>query len=653
MSGPPPPPQSFLVGSSWPVSHTKDFVDYKFQKLAEKDGFTPCFWEETKGGDHHWIFECDRQTGPDNWCSCVVRVTSFARRSGETLTTSANLSHNHALPKPGSKKAVECQKDAQYIMQQLGNSLEKMTRTRFEELKKGDSFRSGFEAEEPLIIMARSTQQERLIWDLRLALGEQRARAFEEKMQDSKADRYPPQARPPSSSSSSSSSAPGSSSTSASSTSQQGKFKRSSEPPKKQRVLSAEDDWVMLGSAAHPSTSVKKLPTQHVGDENEDLDGDDDSSEGEKSTDEVAAKSPFAASSKLKGKSAKRKSVKRKPVKSAPLKRVRVDPMPGVIDLSEPTPLPTPTLSPVASPVLGEYYPSGAVNGSINPGALSLPHSQPQQYPHGALGYSGDGRGSGSPFSPLAGSSSVNGGAASSGHNSRSPSTFSPTSFGDDDDDDDDGDVDGDVDSTYAGAGLPSSATVSAGPSLSHLRLGQQQQPLPYSSGVGGSSGAAFAPVAGPSSAAVARTLDQKSPTFPPFSSSTYPGGAALPAFTSTGALPVSATVSISSTSNPNPNPQPDPHLLPSPCLIAYLHALAAAHAPSFSDAFASLIASRLAREGLTTARMVEESCCEDLGEVVRALEREGEGGGMVVRKWGRAMERRVGESEEGKVARV
>ncbi|GAA5875609.1 hypothetical protein JCM8547_000885, partial [Rhodosporidiobolus lusitaniae] len=94
---------------------------------------------------------------------------------------------------PGSAEAKKHKEEAEAIMKDAEREIKKAIETRFGELKQADSYREGYQVEENAWQMSRAAQQERLIWDFRVAMGEEEARKLERRMrkEDRMADSYP------------------------------------------------------------------------------------------------------------------------------------------------------------------------------------------------------------------------------------------------------------------------------------------------------------------------------------------------------------------------------------------------------------------------------------------------------------------------------
>ncbi|GAA5971511.1 hypothetical protein JCM11641_000620 [Rhodosporidiobolus odoratus] len=192
MSGPPSAPQSFQVGAPWPFEHCSDYAELHFQRLAKQSGFVACVWHERKQGLQFDIFECKHHHDKKGYCTFVVRIAHDQTRS-LAYTAASTLQHNHNLPNPTTNQYKEAVKKAQEVIDDIEREIKEQAAKRFLEIKAGDSYRQGSEGEEHGVVMTRRSQQEHIVWDLKVALGDKEARGFEQKMREQKqlVDAYP------------------------------------------------------------------------------------------------------------------------------------------------------------------------------------------------------------------------------------------------------------------------------------------------------------------------------------------------------------------------------------------------------------------------------------------------------------------------------
>lgn len=165
---------------------------------AVSQGFSARYWTEKDAGNYLLCFDCSHEDkhGP---CSFVVKVTTFnaADGCGDTYTSFASLIHNHPLPPEDSKEVLNNKKEAAICVRKLEKTLLELTQNRFDELFRGDVFRAGYETHEKGIIASRASQQERMVWDLQVAVGEESARKFEQAMRENdRLARFYPVRRP-------------------------------------------------------------------------------------------------------------------------------------------------------------------------------------------------------------------------------------------------------------------------------------------------------------------------------------------------------------------------------------------------------------------------------------------------------------------------
>ncbi|BGP14118.1 hypothetical protein JCM10213_002416 [Rhodosporidiobolus nylandii] len=182
MNGPPPPPQSFVVGSPWPYPNAKVFVEHAFQSIAAREGFEAYYATARREGVFEHTFDCGHQDKHGEFdCGLKVVVAVDSHRQ-LAFTAFANLTHSHPLPKSSSKDAKELKKAAAAVVEEAESEMKEAAAKRFRELKAGDSYRAGYAGEELSCVASRASQQEHLVWDLRVRLGEEKARVFEAEM---------------------------------------------------------------------------------------------------------------------------------------------------------------------------------------------------------------------------------------------------------------------------------------------------------------------------------------------------------------------------------------------------------------------------------------------------------------------------------------
>ncbi|GAA6001275.1 hypothetical protein JCM10207_007497 [Rhodosporidiobolus poonsookiae] len=175
-------PQVFVPGSLWPAEDTKEFVEYRFNQTAWDTGFDPCWWTDKSTNPHELVFECTgRHPRTDAYCTCVVRVR-LSTPTREAMTTYASLTHNHLLPKPGSEAYRTNRREAKATLKDIAANLQEYARKRFRDLKNADSFRQGFDEDESPPFEPRHIQQQTMVWNLAISLGEKVARGFEGEM---------------------------------------------------------------------------------------------------------------------------------------------------------------------------------------------------------------------------------------------------------------------------------------------------------------------------------------------------------------------------------------------------------------------------------------------------------------------------------------
>ncbi|GAA5918198.1 hypothetical protein JCM6882_005147 [Rhodosporidiobolus microsporus] len=191
MAGPPPPPQAFVVGSEWPLSHAEQYAELAFQRLAYEGGFPACKWTERHGGTTMRGFQCavGHENGEgeyDDWCPFVFKI-STSSKSGNTTTSAVNLKHDHPACSTNSREFKKYREDARVVVQDVEAELERLAEERFLEVRRADAFRECTSGVEMSAVVALPRQQEIIIWDLAVALGRKKAEAFEVRMDKSEA----------------------------------------------------------------------------------------------------------------------------------------------------------------------------------------------------------------------------------------------------------------------------------------------------------------------------------------------------------------------------------------------------------------------------------------------------------------------------------
>ncbi|GAA5920434.1 hypothetical protein JCM6882_006391 [Rhodosporidiobolus microsporus] len=201
MAGPPPPPQAFVVGSEWPLSHAEQYAELAFQRVAHEGGFPVCSWTERGQGRITTGFQCaiGHEGGAcdddEPWCPFMVKVAAPTGRlkGAPTTTFFVHLAHDHGQYPPESVELKTHKKEARAVMKDTEAELERLVEERWRELHEGDDFRAGSVStvQETMGVLSRARQQEMLVWDLAVALGREKAEAFETRMMEKAARDYP------------------------------------------------------------------------------------------------------------------------------------------------------------------------------------------------------------------------------------------------------------------------------------------------------------------------------------------------------------------------------------------------------------------------------------------------------------------------------
>ncbi|GAA6051543.1 hypothetical protein JCM3770_000407 [Rhodotorula araucariae] len=187
---PPIPDQAAIVGSLWPDWSPSTFLEIQFLKIATEECFSIII-DDTNKKKHEHRFECGEE--PDDgseYCPCAWTIRTDLR-NGETTTTEVEMRHNHALPHKDSPEARHIVEDNLATAADAAQDLEERAQEQFERYRAMAGYRAGYAQDCRELTPA--ARQEIVIWDLKVALGEKRARAFEKRMRKEQhtADEYP------------------------------------------------------------------------------------------------------------------------------------------------------------------------------------------------------------------------------------------------------------------------------------------------------------------------------------------------------------------------------------------------------------------------------------------------------------------------------
>ncbi|GAA5859056.1 hypothetical protein JCM1840_003729 [Sporobolomyces johnsonii] len=175
MSSPPPQTPSPLVS----LSPGRTF---SINSCAiARDGFPVVNHAEYKGGrsfHNPSVYECD-DPPPSTECCTYRVVAAIEARTGELVTVEANLEHNHP-PCEDPDERERLREKAREAIHSTEVELCNSATTELERLFRRAGFRTGFEEEEKGGVPAHEEQQS-VIWDLKIALGEELAREVEDK----------------------------------------------------------------------------------------------------------------------------------------------------------------------------------------------------------------------------------------------------------------------------------------------------------------------------------------------------------------------------------------------------------------------------------------------------------------------------------------
>ncbi|KPV76097.1 uncharacterized protein RHOBADRAFT_53087 [Rhodotorula graminis WP1] len=183
------PLQAPVIGSLWPESDPKTFLEIQFRTRALVEGFSLA-WDDTapEGVHTFYCFETPTVDGVDS-CPCAWTI-AHDPKTGVYRTTSSSFTHAHPPVPVESKEHREIVKDQREFLVEAVADLEETATARFDQLRKLSSYRVGLE---PLPGPSPSVQQQVIVRDLAVAVGELRARGFELKMrlEDRPVNDYP------------------------------------------------------------------------------------------------------------------------------------------------------------------------------------------------------------------------------------------------------------------------------------------------------------------------------------------------------------------------------------------------------------------------------------------------------------------------------
>ncbi|GAA5835800.1 hypothetical protein JCM9279_004650 [Rhodotorula babjevae] len=182
-------PQAPTVGPQFPDWDAKTFLEIKFRSLGFAQGFSVA-WDDTapKGVHSFYCAETPTVEGFDS-CPCAWTVACDAK-TGTFHTTSADFKHAHPQQPTDSEERREIVQEQRAFLVEAVDDLEETATARFDQPRKLSSYRIGFES---MPGPSHSVQQQVIVWDLAVGVGQARARGFELKMrlEDRLVDDYP------------------------------------------------------------------------------------------------------------------------------------------------------------------------------------------------------------------------------------------------------------------------------------------------------------------------------------------------------------------------------------------------------------------------------------------------------------------------------
>ncbi|BGP38203.1 hypothetical protein JCM10449v2_002132 [Rhodotorula kratochvilovae] len=188
----PIPEQAAIVGSLWPDWAPAAFLEIQFLKIATEQRFT-IIADDTIKSKHQHRFECGEDPADGSeYCPCSWTIRT-SLRTGETTTTTVDMRHTHALPPEDSPAAREIVRDNLETAADAARELEELAQKQFAHFREIAGYRTGFTREQDCRDLTPAARQEVVVWDLKVALGEEAARAFERRMRKEErvADDYP------------------------------------------------------------------------------------------------------------------------------------------------------------------------------------------------------------------------------------------------------------------------------------------------------------------------------------------------------------------------------------------------------------------------------------------------------------------------------
>ncbi|GAA5914125.1 hypothetical protein JCM8208_005150 [Rhodotorula glutinis] len=181
--------QAPIIGSGWPSWDPKTFLEVHFRSRALKEGFSVA-WDDTAPKGVHTFF-CNETPTIDGVDSCPYAWTiACDPKTGDFHTTSAVFTHAHPPAPADSDEREEVIKEHGEFLVEAIADLEETATARFDQLRKLSSYRIGLES---LPGPSHARQQQIIVLELSIAVGQMRARRFELKMrlEDRLVDDYP------------------------------------------------------------------------------------------------------------------------------------------------------------------------------------------------------------------------------------------------------------------------------------------------------------------------------------------------------------------------------------------------------------------------------------------------------------------------------
>ncbi|GAA6060950.1 hypothetical protein JCM10212_006532, partial [Sporobolomyces blumeae] len=187
------PPQSFVIGSQWPLWDNDGFSELQAQRLAAKEGFK-VEWSEYTGPKkklpYSLEYSCGTKPLDAEWCSFSIIVERT--NEPQTTTIKVDLGHSHGPPSTSQKEAFR--RKALGIVAKLEREILDKAKDELRKLKvRADYLATGPDTQDAGGRARPAAEQALIVWDVAIGIGETAGRNLEKWMRKNlvTADWYP------------------------------------------------------------------------------------------------------------------------------------------------------------------------------------------------------------------------------------------------------------------------------------------------------------------------------------------------------------------------------------------------------------------------------------------------------------------------------